>query len=802
MSKSNSKKLIRIAWMFFLGGFLSFCFIMLCAGMGWMGFPDLPSFEELENPRSNLASDIISADGKSLGRYFNENRINVKYEDLSPHLITALVATEDERFYTHSGIDFRGLVRAVSKLGKAGGASTITQQLAKMLFNDPADNIVERIGQKLQEWIIAVRLERYYTKEEIIAMYFNRLDFVNNAVGIKSAANVYFNKEPADLELTEAAMLVGMAKNPSLFNPIRRPDTTLFRRNVVLSQMVRNKSLDKAAFDTLKLAPLVLDYKIVDHKEGIAPYFREVLRLELDKLFNEKDESGNYRIAKKDGKPYDVYKDGLKIYTTIHSRMQEYAEFAVQEHLRSHLQPALFNDLKKKKNAPFDSRVSQREIKQIMDVAVKRTQRYRIFIGNECAKCGRRGKSIEKVTEGKQSYFVCKADDCKQKTRAMPPDSLDAYFEEPVEMRVFTWNGEKDTTMAPIDSIKYYKSFLQAGLMSMEPQTGYIRAWVGGINFRHFAFDHVYQAKRQVGSTFKPIVYAVAMRDGFSPCYELPNVQYTFRKGEFGLLQDWSPKNSEPDYGYNVSLKYALANSLNTITAWIMKRFGPQTVVDMARALGITSHLEPVPSLCLGVADLNVYELTGANAAFANKGVWIQPTYLMRIEDKHGNVIKEFIPESREALDEQTAYVMVQLMKGVVDGAYNKAKGKSTGTGMRLRGSVSKDRPYVGFRNPIAGKTGTTQNNSDAWFMGLTPELVTGVWVGAEDRSVRFSSTYYGQGANMGLPMWGYYMQKVFADPKLKYSQGDFEKPDFPLKIELDCNVYQQQQTSEDDFNR
>ena len=796
------KKTVKYLWILFGGCFLMFLFVMLCAGNGWLGFQPLPSFEELENPKSNLASEIISADGKTLGRYFKENRVNIRYSDLSPHLITALVATEDERFYNHSGIDFRGLVRAVVKLGKAGGASTITQQLAKMLFNEPASNMAERIMQKLQEWIIAVRLERYYTKEEIIAMYFNRLDFVNNAVGVKSAANVYFSKEPNELLLEEAAMLVGMAKNPSLFNPVKRPDTTTFRRNVVLAQMVKNNTLSKNEFDSLKAVPLKLNYKVVDHKEGIAPYFREVLRIELDALFKEKDENGHYKLAKKDGTPYDIYKDGLKIYTTIHSRMQEYAEWAVQEHLKTHLQPALFNDLKRKKNAPFDSRVSQREIKQILDIAIKRSQRYRIFIGNECPKCNRRGKSIEKMKEGKSYFYHCTSSDCNTQWQALPSDSLDAYFGKKAKMTVFTWSGDKDTLLAPIDSIRYYKSFLQAGLMSMEPQTGYIRAWVGGINFKHFAFDHVYQAKRQVGSTFKPIVYSVAMRDGFSPCYELPNVQYTFRKGEFGLLQDWTPKNSEPDYGYNVTLKYALANSLNTVTAWIMKRFGPQTVVDMARDLGITSHLEPVPSLCLGVADLNVYELTGANSTFANKGVWIQPTYLMRIEDKHGNVIKEFIPKSKEALDEQSAYVMVQLMKGVVDGAYNKAKGKTTGTGMRLRGSITKDRPYVGFRNPIAAKTGTTQNNSDAWFMGLTPELVTGVWVGAEDRSVRFSSTYYGQGANMGLPIWGYYMQKVFADTKLKYSQGDFEKPETPLKIELDCSIYQQQNTGEEDFNK
>ncbi|MDF1675129.1 MAG: transglycosylase domain-containing protein [Vicingaceae bacterium] len=796
----NKMKKVLLFWLIVLLPLLFLYVLFLGAKHGTLSFDPLPDLTELENPTSNLASEIITADGEVIGKYFKENRTNITYEELSPHIIDALIATEDERFHNHSGIDFRGLVRAIAKLGKAGGASTITQQLAKMMFEHKADNIIERIKQKIQEQIIAVEIEKRYTKEEIIVMYLNKFDFIYNAVGIKSASNVYFNKEPFELKVEEAAILVGMAKNPSLYNPKRFPENAMKRREVVLSQMKKNELLTQETYDSLRVLPIELDYKVVDHKEGIAPYFRETLRLELQEKLQEKDDEGNYLYTKKDGTPYNIYKDGLKIYTTIDSRMQRYAEYAVQEHIGNHLQAEFSAHLKKYRESkyPYDHRISIKQYEQLLDNMKKGSPRYRIMTGQECANCGRRGDFVKKV--GK--LFVCQAEDCGHETYAVAKDSIDIIFAIPTKMTIFTHQGDKDTILSPLDSLKYYKTFLHAGLMSMDPHTGYIKAWVGGVNYQNFAYDHVKTAKRQVGSTFKPFVYATAVQNGYSPCYEVPDVAYTFQKGEYGILQSWTPKNSD---GYNtgckVSMKYALANSMNSITAYIMKQFGPKAVVDQARAMGITSTLEPVPSLCLGVADLSVYEMVGANATFANKGVWIEPTMYTRVEDKFGNVIIDFQPKTNEAMSEEAAYVMLDLMKGVVDGEYNKcagdyrkARGKSpmyhSGTGMRLRGSVSESRPYVGHRYPIAGKTGTTQNNSDGWFMGITPDLVTGVWVGADERSIRFATTAMGQGANTALPIWGYYMQKVHADPTIKISDGDFERPQTPLSIELDCNQY------------
>lgn len=796
----NKMKKVLLFWLIVLLPFLFLYVLFLGAKHGTLSFDPLPDLTELENPTSNLASEIITADGKVIGKYFKENRTNITYEELSPHIIDALIATEDERFHDHSGIDFRGLVRAVAKLGQAGGASTITQQLAKMMFEHRADNIIERIKQKLQEQIIAVEIEKRYTKEEIIVMYLNKFDFIYNAVGIKSASNVYFNKEPFELNIEEAAILVGMAKNPSEFNPIRFPKNAMKRREVVLSQMKKNELLTQEAYDSLRVLPIELDYKVVDHKEGIAPYFRETLRLELQEKLQEKDSEGNYIYTKKDGTPYNIYKDGLKIYTTIDSRMQTYAEYAVQEHIGNHLQAEFSAHLKKYRESkyPYDHRISQKQYEQLLDNMKKGSPRYRIMTGQECANCGRRGDFVKKV--GK--LFVCQAEDCGHETYAVAKDSIDIIFAAPTKMTIFTHQGDKDTILSPLDSLKYYKTFLHAGLMSVDPHTGYIKAWVGGVNYQNFAYDHVKTAKRQVGSTFKPIVYTLAIQNKMSPCYEVPDVAYTFQKGEHGILQSWTPKNSD---GYNtgckVSLKYALANSMNSITAYVMKQFGPEAVVKQARAMGITSTLEPVPSLCLGVADLSVYEMVGAMATFANKGVFIEPTMYTRVEDKFGNVIIDFQPKTNEALSEEDAYVMLDLMKGVVDGEYNKcagdyrkARGKSpmyhSGTGMRLRGSVSESRPYVGHRYPIAGKTGTTQNNSDGWFMGITPDLVTGVWVGADERSIRFATTAMGQGANTALPIWGYYMQKVHEDPTIKISSGDFERPQTPLSIQLDCNQY------------
>lgn len=772
-------------------------FTLLIYGTAHEWFGELPSFEELENPKSNLASEVYTSDGKVLGKYFYQNRTNVQYEELSEFLPIALIATEDERYNEHSGIDFRSLGRVfiglvTGQTGSTGGGSTVSQQLAKNLFPRKDLTKFQLVMRKFKEWVIAVRLERQYTKEEIVAMYFNTFDFVNNAVGIKSAATVYFNKTPQELNITESAMLVGMLKNPALFNPLRFYDTTLHRRNVVLTQMIRNGAIDKIAYDTLKTKPLGVDFQRVDHKEGIAPYFREILRSDLKKIFSEIDSTtGELKYRKANGKGYDIYKDGLKIYTTINYEMQSYAEWAMTKYLGEKLQADFFKDLQRKKKNPFDWRVSDEEVDQIMKSAMRRTDRYNVMVGVQCANCGRRGKYVEEITENGVNYFECQADDCHHKRRATPKDSIDVIFNTPVPMTVFSWKGEIDTVLSPMDSIRYYKSFLQSGLMSMDPNTGHIKAWVGGINSKYFAFDHVAQSKRQVGSTFKPFMYAVAIDEGYSPCYEVPNVPVTFKKGEFGLLKDWTPQNSDPkDIGYNVTLKYGLANSMNTVSSFLMKKFGPSRVVKMAQNLGIKSNLPQVPSLVLGVADVSVYEMVGAFGTFVNKGIYTEPIYITRIEDKDGNVIKEFIPETKEVISEETAYTMVNLMEGVTSYNYNKAKGKRTaGTGIRLR---FQSHEYGGFTGPIAGKTGTTQNNSDGWFIGMMPNLVTGVWVGAEDRSVRFSRTGDGQGANSALPIWGYYMNKVISDSTLKVKNVAFEKPERQLRIELDCDKTQE----------
>ena len=785
--KRSFVKLAILLWVLFLLAVGAFCLLLFSAGNGWLGFGDLPSVEDLENPKSNLATEVYTADGVVLGKYFYQNRVNVDYDKLSPYLVNALVSTEDERYYEHSGVDLEGLVRAVSYLGKKGGASTITQQLAKMLFSDEPKSLIERLKQKVQEWIISAQLERRYTKNEIIAMYFNRFDFINNAVGIKSGANVYFAKSPDSLNIQEAATLVGMLKNPSWFDPLKRPEKVTHRRNVVLGQMKKNDRITQAEFDSLKQLPLKLKYERVNHKDGIAPYFREILRAELKKIFGEKDKDGLHKVRKPDGTPYDIYSDGLKIYTTINYKLQEYAEYGVKEHLRYQLQEQFFKRLSKKKNNPFSSDLKQSQVDRILNSAVKRSERYLVMSGKQCSNCGRRGRFLKEEKIDGTLMTVCTASDCGHKTKHFSEEEIMASFEKPTKMNVFSWKGYIDTVMTPMDSIRYFKSFLQAGLMSMDPHTGYIKAWVGGIDYENFAYDHVRQGKRQVGSTFKPFVYAVAMDAGESPCREVPNVPVTFKKGYYGIQKDWTPNNSDKKYGFNVTLKYGLANSMNTISAFLMKQYEPPAVIKMAKNLGITSNLPVAPSLALGVADVSVYEMTGAFSTFANKGVWTKPQFLTRIENKEGDIIVEYIPETKEVLSEKTAYVMLDLLKGVTNYNYNEDLGKnSPGTGVRLQFPKTKSRPYGGIPYPIAAKTGTTQNNSDGWFMGITPDLVTGVWVGAEDRSVRFDRTALGQGANVALPMFGYYMNKVYADSTLKISKEDFEKPE-ELELILDC---------------
>lgn len=795
------RKYIIWFWVLILGGLMSAFLVFFMAEQGVFG--KMPTVEDLQNPKSDLASEIYSSEGKVLGKYFYQNRTNAHYQELSPYLTDALVATEDERYFEHPGIDFRGTLRAVVFLGSKGGASTITQQLAKMLFTEKrSTNFILRVVQKIQEWIIAAKLERYYTKQEIIAMYYNRFDFVNNAVGIKSAATVYFNATPDTLQLHQAAMLVGMAKNPALFNPLRRADTTMHRRNVVFGQMVRNNYISEAEFDSLKTLPLDLNYQSVDHSEGIAPYFRETLRSKLkDILYEKKKGSDEYVIAKPDGEPYNIYKDGLKIYTTINYKMQQYGEYAVERYLKEFLQDEFSDELKKRKNFPF-ARLSSDQVENIMESARKRTERYRVLTGRECHNCHRRGDYVNEQTIDGQDYWVCSASECgeEEKLRIVPEDSIPVIFDTPVKMKVFSWHGDKDTIMSPNDSLRYYKSFLQSGLMSLDPHTGHIKAWVGGINHHYFEYDHVQLAKRQVGSTFKPFIYALALEAGLSACHLVPNIDHTFKKGEFGLLKDWTPKSQgDKTRGMEVTLKYGLANSLNPITAWVMKRYTPQAAVDYAHKCGISSFIDPVPSLCLGVADLSLYEMVHAYSTFANKGMRVEPVYLLRIEDNSGTVLYESEADFTSVMSEEIAYKVIDLMKGVTEGEMG-PDGKKTGTAIRMRIDVKK-RAYdnIPWNVEIAGKTGTTQGNSDGWFMGVVPDLVTGVWVGAEDRSVRFLYTNDGQGANTALPIWCYYMHKVWNDKSLGIEQRPFDRPESLKNVNFECD---KQSRQEDPFGQ
>ena len=618
-------------------------------------------------------------------------------------------------------MDLRGLMRVVVRAGKAGGGSTITQQLAKKLFHKKPQSKSERIIQKLQEWIISIRLERRYTKEEIVAMYFNTVDFSSNAYGIKSASQTYFGKDPAKLNIQESALLVGMLQAPSRYNPNINPKPALLRRNIVLSQMKKYNFITAKQFDSLKVIPIKLNYQMEDHNFGLATYFREVLRGQLLQWCKE-------NVNNSTGRPYNLYTDGLKIYTTINSTMQRYAEESMREHL---------TELQKKFNEHWKGKDPWEGHNEIVTDAMKRTERY---ISMKATKATE--KQIEKV------------------------------FKEKRKMKVFTWHGDVDTTLSPLDSIKYYKKMLQCGFMSMEPKTGFVRAWVGGNDYRYFKYDHVKEGKRQVGSTFKPFLYTLAMQEGYSPCYKIPNVRVTF---DLPTGEQWSPVNADNKYGGMLTLKQGLAESVNCISAYLMKQFGPQAMIEITRKMGITSPIDAVPAICLGTPDVSVYEMVGAYSTFANKGVWTQPIYLTRIEDKNGNVLQEFVPRKVEAISEETAYLMLSLMQGVVQ----------FGTGARLRGQYK-------LTYPIAGKTGTTQNQSDGWFMGITPDLVSGCWVGCEDRIVHFRSLEMGQGARTALPIWALYMQKVYADSSIPISKGNFKAPDEPLNVELDCDKYVQ----------
>ncbi len=733
------KKYVKWFWGLLLGGVFAVCFLFFLASVGMFG--ELPTFEELENPENNLATEIISSDGKTIGKYAHENRTPIKYKDLPENLIQALVATEDERYYDHSGIDFRGTARAFLKPG-SGGASTITQQLAKMLFTKRASkNIFKRVLQKMKEWVVAVKLERQYTKQEILAMYLNKYDFLNQAVGIRSAARIYFGKEPKELEMHESAMLVGMLKNSSYFNPLRRKELVLNRRNVVLFQVNRNEIITNEQKDSIQKIPLSLNYTPESHSDGLATYFREYTRNFLKKWVKDN--------PKPSGELYNIYRDGLKIYVTIDSRMQRYAEEAMKEHM-ANLQKYFFNEQKNNKTAPFYD-IEKEDMRKIIVRARNNSDRYK-----RLKAAGKSSKEIEKV------------------------------FNTKTEMRVFTWKGDRDTTMTPYDSIRYYKHFLRSGLVSVEPQTGHVKAWVGGINHKHFKYDAVKQQKRQVGSTFKPFVYATAINQlKKSPCDKLPNTLYTIPKEKYGMEDDWTPKNSDGEYGGELTLKKALAGSVNVITARLIDEVSPINVARLAKSAGITTDFQANPSIALGSIDLSLLEMTSAYSTFANKGMRVAPMFITQIEDKNGTVLDTFVPETKEVVSEESAYVVLNLMEGVTQG----------GSGTRLRTHWNRPKFITGypykFTNAIAGKTGTTQNQSDGWFMGVVPNLATGVWTGGEDRSTHFAGLKMGQGASMSLPTWAIYMRKCYEDKSLNISKADFEEPS-DLTINVDCSKHEE----------
>lgn len=740
----NFNKYLKVFWIIVFSPGILGILIFGTIALGLWGF--MPSFEELENPKSNLASEIYSSDGQLLGTFFIHNRSNVSFEELSPNLVNALVATEDIRFHNHSGVDVRSIMRVIFRniIGgqrSAGGGSTLSQQLAKNLFprqDDPGK--FRMVIIKLKEWVTAARLERNYTKDEIIAMYLNTVDFGSHAFGIKSAAKTYFNTSPDSLKVEEAAVLVGLLKAPSWFHPVRNPERAFLRREVVLHQMARYGFLTQHEYDSLRVLPMDMSqFQVQDHNTGLATYFREYLRQDLVQWSQNR--------LKPDGTHYNIYKDGLRIYTTIDSRMQKHAEAAVAEHLGGYLQREFFNHWRGHSSAPFGTDLSREEVNRLMSNAMRRSDRFRNL---------RRANATE--------------------------DSIQKSFNTATRMRIFTWRGEVDTLMTPMDSIRYYKHFLNTGVMAVEPHTGFVRAYVGGIDFRHFKFDHVTQSRRQVGSTFKPFLYTLAMQEGeFGPCSEVPNIPVSIElpDGTF-----WTPKNSSSDReGEMVTLRWALANSTNYISAFLIKRYSPHALVNLVRRMGIDSPMDPVPAISLGTPDLSVYDMVGAMATYANKGVYIKPSFIMRIEDNNGNLIESFIPQQNEAMSEHTAYLMLQLMKGVV----------SSGTGVRLRLRYQ-------LTNPIAGKTGTTQNNSDGWFIGLTPDLVTGVWVGGEDRGIRFRSIALGQGANMALPIWALFMKRLYEDPSINISMGDFEAPRVPLNIVTDCDRIESQEPQRRDI--
>ena len=745
-SNNILKKALIGLWSIFILGIVSIILLFWMISKGWLGY--LPPLEELQNPRNKFATEVISSDMQLLGRYYRqENRVGVNYEDISPNMINALIATEDARYYSHTGIDFKSLLRAIAKMGKAGGGSTITQQLAKQLWSPRANNIFERALQKPIEWVIATKLERLYSKEEILTMYLNQFDFLYNAVGIKSAAQVYFSTTPDKLTIEEAAMLVGMCKNPSMYNPRRRPERALNRRNTVLDQMCKYGYLTNQACDSLQALPIEIKYQSVDHKQGLAPYFREYLRQVLTAKEPKKSHYSEWnehqyeidmrqwkenplygfcnKNHKPDGTPYDLYHDGLRIYTTIDSRMQKYAEEAVSEHMQD-LQKSFFREKRKKSYAPFSMDLTEEDINGIMNRSMRQTDRYRGL-----------------------------------KKQGMSESDIRNVFNTPVAMHVFSYNGMIDTTMTPMDSIRWNKHFLRCGFMSMDTHSGAVKAYVGGPNFTHFQYDMVTSGRRQVGSTIKPYLFTLAMDEGMWPCDSTVNDSITLIDGN-GVA--WTPRDDHhANQGEMVTLNWGLEKSSNWITAYLMSLFTPEQLVRMMRSFGIEGPLEPVVSLCLGPCEVSVQEMVDAYTTFPNKGIRVEPMYVTRIEDNNGNVLATFVPKTHEIINETTSYKMIYMLQNVMD----------HGTGVRARFRY-------GLKAPMGGKTGTSQNHSDGWFVGFTPSLVSGVWVGGEDRSIHFDNMTAGQGANMALPIWSIYMQKVYADEELGYSvEEQFDIPEW-----------------------
>lgn len=731
----------------------------------------IPSFEELENPDNSLAAEVYSEDNVLLGKFYIQNRTWTDYEDISPYVIDALIATEDIRFHRHSGIDFRGLARVLVKtimLGQnTGGGSTITQQLAKNLFlprdlsNDPAIVRASKLAvSKFKEWQTAVKLERSYTKEEIITMYLNVFDFIYNAVGINSAARIYFNTTPDSLNIEQSAMLVGMLKNSVAYNPLRNEESALKRRNVVISQMERYGYISRALADSVSQLPLGLDLREDSHNTGPATYFREYIRSTMnskepqrDRFFS--DDAYNealwrwqndplygwcYKNTKPDGSPYNIYRDGLRIYTTLNSKMQTYAEEALAEHLSKNLQPVFDKRARNYRNPPYSNDLSTAQVNQIMARSVRQSDRYQ-----------------------------------SMRRAGVPEDSITLAFNTPVPMKLFSWQGERDTVMTPLDSIRYYKFFVRSSFMAMDPHTGHVKAYIGGPDFRYFKYDAVTQQKKQVGSTIKPFLYTLAMQDGYSPCYEVENIERTFEVND----TIWRPRSSGPEeyHGKMVTLKWGLAQSENYISAWLMKQFSPQSVVDIMHRMGIRSYIDPVVSIFLGTSDLSVEEMVGAYGTFVNKGVYTRPLYVTRIEDRNGNVISTFTPFIDEVISEDDAYLMTSLLQGVV----------SSGTAVRLRLTYK-------LTNQMGGKTGTTQNHSNGWFMGVMPDLVAGVWTGWEDQAIHFEDLSMGQGANMALPVFGIFMQKLLADKDFSViAESQFEAPP-GFNVDLDCDRVNREQ--------